>query len=113
MAQQFFNTPNFIYWLALALVIWAEAVTFGRWWRRRENARWTMGYFTVFLLSLPLVVWGYWDMFTWGGLFVAIGLSGAVKVGLEQHRDSRRAEKLRRHRPIAIEEIYGKNSQQR
>lgn len=90
-----FNIFDLMYWGLLFVVIWFEAVTFGDLWKRRESARWTMGYFTVFFLSIPLVVLRVWDVDTWLGLFFAVGVSGAAKVGWEQWRDSRLARRLR------------------
>lgn len=95
MSDPVFNLPNMIYWLILAIFIVAETLTFGVLWARRESARWTMGYFTVFFLGIPLVVGGYWDTGTWVGLFFGVGLSGAIKVGWEQFHKSRTAQELR------------------
>jgi len=92
---QIFNYLNVIYWLVIALVIFIEAATFGVLWKRKENHRWTMGYFTVFLAAVPLVAIGAWDLQTWIGLFFAIGISGAVKIGVESSLSSWLARKLR------------------
>jgi len=90
-----FNLINIMYWAAMAVIILVEAATFGVLWRRRENHRWTMGYFTVFLAGVPLLMIGAWDVNTWVGLFFAVGISGAVKVGYESARQSWEARKLR------------------
>lgn len=92
-----FTPFNFAYWLVVSLVVTLETLTIGLIWRRREAARWTLGYATVFMLGLPLVVAGWWDAATFAALFVAVGLSGAVKVGLDQFIQARRAADYRRH----------------
>lgn len=96
-AKKFFHPFNVLYWLALALVITIQHLTVGRLWRRQENYRWTLGYATVFGLSLPLVATGRWDIFTWAALFFGVGISGALKTGLEQAKDSNEAHHLRRN----------------
>lgn len=90
MAAQLFNTPNYLYWLIVALVIAIETMTLGRLWKKKEAYRWTTGYATVFALSLPLVAAGYWDIGTWAGL------------GLGQFRDSLEAQQARRQRPHLV-----------
>ena len=93
--MELFHQPNLIYWLILALAIALETLTVGYVLRHREAARWTIGYATIFLLSLPLVVWGVWDAATYAAIFVAVGISGAVKVGIQQITDAARAESAR------------------
>ena len=88
---------NLIYWLLLALVIALETITVGVVLKNREAARWTIGYATIFILALPLVILGQWDAVTYTAVFVAVGVSGAVKVGIQQFVDARRAASLRRH----------------
>jgi hypothetical protein len=155
-ASLFFNVPNFIYWLALALAVLAESRLVGerwtesrRWrlgyatlfgsslvmvawfgwqwatwagllaatglsrlvkfdrllvgdlWARKEAHRWTAQYFAAFVLCIPMVALGQWDMLTWGALFFALGLCGATKVGWEAIRDARRARQLRATRAMA------------
>jgi hypothetical protein len=155
-ASLFFNVPNFIYWLALALVVLAESRLVGerwsesrRWrlgyvtlfgsslvmvawfgwhwatwagllaacgmsrllkverplvgdlWTRKEAHRWTAQYFIAFVLCIPFVVWGQWDMSTWGALFFALGVCGATKLAWEAIRDARRARQLRATRAMA------------
>jgi len=92
-----FTATNFLYWIVLVLVIFLETLTLGVIWKRREAARWVTGYVTVFVLGLPLVLLGEWDAATFTALFVAVGLSGAIKVGVQQYADARRADSLRRH----------------
>lgn len=96
MNDPVFNLPNLIYWLVLGLLIYVEARIFGVLWARREAARWTLGYATVFFLSIPLVAVGYWDTNTWVGLFFGVGLSGAIKVGWETVQKSQAAQEMRR-----------------
>lgn len=95
-AKKFFNPLNLLYWLALALVITIQHLTVGKLWKRQENHRWTLGYATVFGLSIPLVATGRWDLFTWAALFFGVGISGALKTGLEQTRNSAEARNIRR-----------------
>jgi hypothetical protein len=99
MDQLVFNLPNLIYWLALVPIIYWEACVFGPLWKKKEAARWTMGYFTVFALAVPLVAAGYWDINTWTGLFFGVGLSGIIKLGWEQIRKSQSAERLHKSSP--------------
>ena len=98
MNDPVFNFQNVIYWLTLALVITTETVSFGLLWKRREAARWTMGYATVFCLSMPLVMLGYWDINTWIGLFFGVGIAGAIKTGFEAYTESQAAARLRAER---------------
>lgn len=93
--MELFNVFHLIYWTGLGVIILIEAATFGVLWERREEARWTMGYFTVFFLGIPLVILGVWDAWTWVGLFFGVGLSGAVKVGFDIWRKARAARELR------------------
>ncbi len=101
-----FNHPNLIYWLFVALTISLATTTLGRLWRRQENARWTLGYAVVFAPGLILVYLGYWDLITWIGLFFAVGISGALKVGYQQYYNSKKADQIRRGG-------YGKTKRQR
>ena len=71
----FFNPVHALFWVILGLIIVIQNLTVGRLWRRKENHRWTLGYATVFGLSLPLVISGRWDLVTWSGLFVSVGIS--------------------------------------
>ncbi len=57
----------------------------GELWMRQENYRWTLGYAVVFGLGMPLVYLNLWDLNTWIGLFFAVGISGAIKVGYQQY----------------------------
>jgi hypothetical protein len=91
-----FSTPNLIYWIVIAITVTLTTATLGQLWKRRENARWTTGYAVVFIWGYFLVYLGYWDGATYIGLFFAVGISGAIKVGYEQYRHSREAAKLRR-----------------
>ena len=102
--MELFNQPNLIYWFILALTIALETLTVGYVLKYREAARWTIGYATVFMLSLPLVLLGVWDADTYAAIFVAIGISGAVKVGIQQITDANRAESSRR-RAAAVKEL--------
>jgi post-segregation antitoxin (ccd killing protein) len=102
--DQLFTTPNLIYWLLLALVIALQTITLGAILRQREATRWTIGYATVFMLGLPLVLLGLWDAATYVSLFVAVGVSGAVKTGIQQLTDAARANTLRQ-RANAISEF--------
>lgn len=90
-----FNVFHLLYWGLMMVVILIEAATFGVLWERREAYRWTMGYFTVFFLGIPLVTLGVWDATTWVGLFFAVGVAGMVKVSFEAWRKSRMANQLR------------------
>ena len=94
--EDIFSTANLTYWVAIAITIAITTCTLGQLWRRRENARWTVGYLVVFLYGFFLVYLGYWDQATYIGLFFAVGISGAIKVGYELYRASKDAEKLRR-----------------
>ncbi len=94
--MELFNAYHLVYWSGLALIILLEAATFGILWERKEAHRWTMGYFTVFYLGIPLLILGVWDVKTWIGLFFAVGVSGAVKVGFEAARKSWQARQLRK-----------------
>ncbi len=78
---------NLIYWLFIAVIIMVATTTVGRRWRQHENARWTLGYLIVFTPGLVLVAWGYWDIRTWAGLFVGVGISGVIKVGYQYYRE--------------------------
>lgn len=91
-----FTTANLVYWVLIAITIAITTRTLGRLWRRRENARWTTGYAIVFVYGFFLVYLGYWDPTTYIGLFFAVGIAGAIKVGYELYRNSREAEALRR-----------------
>lgn len=95
MGDPIFNVPNMIYWLVTLVVVGVEAATFGILWERKEAYRWTMGYATVFLFAIPMVILGYWDSMTWLGLFFGVGVSGAAKLGVDQWRKSREAQRLR------------------
>lgn len=97
--MELFTLENTLFWFILALAITLETVTIGVVLKRREAARWTIGYATIFVLSLPLVLAGLWDAATYAAIFVAIGISGAVKVGVQQLRDAHRAESLRQSAP--------------
>jgi len=105
-AKKFFNPLNLLYWLALALIITIQHLTVGKLWKRQENHRWTLGYATVFGLSIPLVAAGKWDIFTWAALFFGVGISGALKTGLEQTSASAEAQHIRRS-------TYGQTKRQR
>jgi hypothetical protein len=78
-----------------------ERLLVGDLWRRRENHRWTLSYFTAFVVVLPAVIWARLDVLTWGAVFVGLGVCGAVKVGAHALEDSRRAAELRRFRAQA------------
>jgi hypothetical protein len=93
-----FNIFHLLYWGGLAVIIVIEAATFGILWERKEAYRWTMGYFTVFFLGIPLIILGVWDATTWIGLFFAVGVGAMGKLGVEQWRKSREAQKLRQQR---------------
>lgn len=88
-------------WLALGLATVAarlsrvERLFVGNLWQRRENHRWTLQYFVAFMAVLPSVLWAGLDVLTWGALFVALGVCGAVKVGAHAVVDARRAARLR------------------
>jgi hypothetical protein len=99
-----FTEFNFIYWIVLALLITLETLTVGVVLARREAARWTIGYATVFVAGLPLVLLGQWDAATFAALFVGVGIAGAVKVGLKQISDAHRA-RLYRHHGLAHPDI--------
>lgn len=92
--MEVFTWAHLVYWGLLAVVIFAEAASFGVLWEKREAYRWTMGYFTVFLMGIPLVWFGWWDETTWLGLFFGVGIAGAIKTGYEQTRKSREAKRL-------------------
>ena len=85
----FFNPPNFIYWVLLGVIAWLEAGwDLSTWlillvlsiatrfvrvdrliledlWLRRENHRWTLQYFTAFIMGLVPVLWAGWNIITW------------------------------------------------
>lgn len=96
MQQPVFTTPNLIYWALIALTIFITTATLGRLWRRHENYRWTTGYVIVFFPGVILVYYGWWDLDTWAGLFFAVGISGAIKVGYERLINSLQAEEIRK-----------------
>ena len=73
----FFNLPNLIYWLALALVVWVEAKLVGERWP--ERWRWLLGYVTLFGSGLVMALAFGWDWLTWLGLLAAVGLARLVK----------------------------------
>jgi len=75
-----------------------EHLFVGNLWQRRENHRWTLQYFVAFMAVLPAVIWARLDVLTWGALFVALGVCGAVKVGAHAVADARLAAELRRLR---------------
>ena len=68
-----FNKPNMLFWGVLGLTILGEGVLFGKRWP--EQARWLLGYGTLFGLTL-VMVWGWgWDGTTWAVLAVAAGVT--------------------------------------
>lgn len=88
--------------LALSVTAWVvriDRLIFDDLWLRRENHRWTVRYFTAFVVGLVLVLWGWLDVLTWGALFFALGVCGAVKVGYLGFRESQAARKLRAKTP--------------
>lgn len=96
MQQPVFITANLIYWTIIAITILITTATLGRLWRRHENYRWTTGYVIVFFPGVILVYLGHWDLNTWAGLFFAVGISGAIKVGYERLINSLEAERIRK-----------------
>lgn len=93
--MEIFNTANLIYWCVIAVTIFVTTTTLGQLWRRHENYRWTTGYSVVFFYGYFMVYLGYWDAGTYIGLFFAVGISGAIKVGYERLLKSREAARLR------------------
>lgn len=74
------------YYFLLATVIAIEHhICYAR-WRRKEWARWSLGVITVFIWSAPLALSGYLDVFTTIVLFIAFGLGGMVKGGMDIDR---------------------------
>lgn len=92
----FFNSPNLAYWAAIIITVTATTTTVGQLWRRRENARWTLGYFIVFFWGYFMVLFGHFDAGTYLALFFAVGFAGAIKVGYEMIVSSREAERQRK-----------------
>lgn len=77
----------------------------GNLWQRpnRECHRWSVTYFAAFLLCIPGVAIGVWDVSTWVAMFFALGLCGASKVGFEAYLHSLKAEELRQ-KPQEVKE---------
>lgn len=102
---------DFFTWLTLMLAsIAARLVSVDRLmlddlWKRRENHRWTLQYFTAFVVCLLPVLWAGMDVLTWGALFTALGVCGAVKSGYHAYCDSQKAEQLRKR--VAGESVDG------
>ncbi|MCL4296115.1 MAG: hypothetical protein KJ077_10325 [Anaerolineae bacterium] len=84
------------YYLVLAVVIAIEHVLFYRRWRRREWARWALGILTVFSWAAPLALSGNLDLRTVIILFVAFGLAGVIKGGMDIDRETSEADRGRR-----------------
>lgn len=95
--MEIFTPLNFAYWILLAIVILVQTLTIGRLWLRREAARWTLGYISVFIVGLLPLLAGEWHFGTYAALFVGVGISGAVKVGVQQYTEAHHAAQLRRH----------------
>jgi hypothetical protein len=100
-----FGTGAFVavlgYWhletvLFIAALSWA-ARTFVPFtiWRRREAHRWTAQYVLAFAVAMLPAALGSLSLETWAGLFVGLGVCGAIKTGLGGWRDSLQAQKLR------------------
>ncbi len=62
----FFNLPNCLYWVILAMVIAGQGVMIGDVWP--EEWRWELGFDTLFVSSMVMVIWFGWDAETWAGL---------------------------------------------
>jgi hypothetical protein len=95
--MQIFNLPNIIFWTAITITILIEVLTITKRWKHLENHRWTVGYFTVFLLSIPMITFDYWQTASeaWVGLFFSVGIGGILKVGYEQIITTRTAAKIK------------------
>lgn len=83
------------YYALLGLVIAIEHYIFYVRWKRKEWARWSLGIITVFLWSAPLALSGYLDVFTVIILFIAFGLGGVIKGGMDIDRQVMEADHVR------------------
>lgn len=92
---------DFYTWLTLLLasaaarLVGVDLLILADLWVRRENHRWTLQYFAGFVVGLLPVLWAGLDVLTWGALFTALGVCGAVKVGYHAICDSQEAKRLR------------------
>lgn len=99
-----------IYWIVLGAVVFIEHRVFAHRWRHYELARRTMGIATVMLGALPLVLTGIVDPLTWGILFIAFGVCGAIVGALYTHEAAgerqARVDSLKRLMQTHAEAIY-------
>ena len=78
--------------IATAIAVVAQHYTFGRWWRRNEIARRTMGHATILAALLALVFMGAVPLTAWLAVLIVTGVAGATLAALavtehEQKRD--------------------------
>lgn len=83
------------YYLLLAAVIAIEHYICYVRWKRKEWARWALGIITVFAWAAPLALSGYLDVFTTIVLFIAFGLGGMIKGGMDIDRQVTETENVR------------------
>jgi len=93
--ENFFSTPNLIFWAAVIITVIFTTATLGERWRRQENYRWAAGWFLVHFWGFWMVWAGYFDANTWLSLFFAVGFCGMVKVGYEGYKKTGLAEQIR------------------
>lgn len=64
-------------------------LTGGLWTRRgRENHRWTLRYFAAYLVAVPFLSVGGFEVVTWLLMLISLGVCGGVKVGREAWQKS-------------------------
>jgi hypothetical protein len=85
-----------LYAVTTAVLIIAEHYTFGRWWKRNEIARRTMGHVTILLLAALFVPSGLIQLETLIAITIATGAAGAIIGSIhvyetEQHKNQRAA----------------------
>jgi len=83
-----------LYTVTVAAATVAEHYTFGRWWKRNELARRTLGIATIMLLALPFVLSGVIDFATWLIILFGFAAAGAFKTGLAIMENERNKDRI-------------------
>lgn len=85
----------FSYLAIIAVIVVIEHLTFGKWWRRHELARRTIGHTTLLGVSGLFVPVGLIDIDTLVYIAAATIIAGAITAGFAIHeQENRKANKL-------------------
>lgn len=90
-----------LYAVITAVVVTVEHYTLGRWWKRNEIARRTVGHTTILLLAAPFVPTGLIDLNTLIAITIATGTAGAIVGGIHVYEvEKRKNEEVAKKREV-------------